>query len=377
MINRQVKIKHLPAPQGREIAISDIHGDLKTYEKLLQRVNYEPGKDRLLLLGDLVEKGEESLPLLRRVMQQVQTENVHCLMGNCDFTAKNFLLSYRLDYIHKVLLERKNSLIHEMIREAGLPAITPETDMDELAENLRRLYLPELTFLNSLPHMIQTPERTFVHAGLLDPETGADDFRYVMTYPLFDQKAPAFKRTVVVGHMPVTEYCRRKADFSCRYNAEKNIWSIDGGNVVKRAGQLNALVFSGSVVSTEYEDHLPEVRVLHSVTPQNPSPFFIPWNHGEVKLLESGELQSRVFSPLLRRSFWIDNSFLRNSRGTDFTNFEMPLTAGENVSLVCLYGWKAQVKKHGVLGWTQIINLDLDALDPALLMTLAEPILED
>lgn len=373
MINRHVTVRSLPEWKGREIVISDIHGDLDTYEKLLKKLDYKPGADRLILLGDLVEKGTQNLPLLRRIMQQTKEENVHCIKGNCDFTATNFLLSYRLDYIHKILMERKKSLIHEMIDEAGLPPMDENTDMDQLAEELRRRYLPELTFLHSLPHMLVTRSRIYVHAGLQNEKTGAEDFRDVMTCPLFDQTAPAFNKTVVVGHMPVTEYCIRKADFSCRFNAAKNIWSIDGGNVVKRAGQLNALVFEGNLIWTEYADSLPTVQVLHTVQAENPSPFFVPWNHGEVVLLEQGPLQSRVHSPYLNRSFWIDNEFLRDNRGSDFTNFHMPVVAGEEVSLVCLYGKKAQIKKHGVLGWTDALNLDLDRLDIETLMNAADP----
>lgn len=373
MINRHVKVRRLPGWKGREIAISDIHGDLKTYEKLLDQVNYRPGEDRLILLGDLVEKGTENLPLLRKVMKQTEEEIVFCIKGNCDFTATNFLLSYRLGYIHKILLDRQKSLIHEMIREAGLPEMDENTDMDQLAEELRKRYLPELTFLHSLPHMLITPERIYVHAGLQNEKTGAEDFRDVMTCPLFDQTAPAFRKTVVVGHMPVTEYCVRKADFSCRFNGVKNLWSIDGGNVVKRAGQLNALIFEGSVIRTEYADRLPEVRVLHTVQAENRSPFFVPWNHGEVQIIEKGPLQSSVHSDYLNRSFWIDNEFLRDNRGSDFTNFQMPVVAGETVSLVCLYGKKAQIKKHGVLGWTDALNLDLDALDMETLMNAANP----
>lgn len=373
MINRHVKIRRLPQWEGREIVISDIHGDLDTYELLLKKLSYTPNKDRLILLGDLVEKGTQNLALLRKIMKQTQEETVFCIKGNCDFTATNFLLSYRLGYIHKILLERRNSLIHEMIKKAGLPEMDKDTDMDQLAEELRRRYLPELTFLHALPHMLITPKRIYVHAGLQNEKTGAEDFRDVMTCPLFDQTPGTFRKTVVVGHMPVTEYCIRKADFSCRFNAAKNLWSIDGGNVVKRAGQLNALVFEGSVIRTEYADRLPLVPVLHTAQAENRSPFFVPWNHGQVNVLEPGPMQSKVYSPYLNRSFWIDNEFLHDNRGSDFTNFQMPVVHGEKVSLVCLYGRKAQIKKHGVLGWTDALNLDLDTLDMETLMNAADP----
>ena len=120
-MNRKPVIQKLGRFQGRTIVISDIHGALRTYQKLLKKIDYKPGKDRLILLGDLVEKGDQSLPTLRFIMKQMEAGSVYPMMGNCDFVAKNVLFSYRLDFLKQVLLNRKNSLIHEMIAEAGLP----------------------------------------------------------------------------------------------------------------------------------------------------------------------------------------------------------------------------------------------------------------
>lgn len=357
-MNRHVVVKKLPDFDGREIVISDLHGSLDAYEKLLDKCGYKPGEDRLILLGDLVEKGHQNLALLRKIMHQTQTEDVHCLMGNCDFTAKNFLYSYRLAFIKSVLLERKGSLIHEMIAEAGLEPLSDSTDMDQLALQLRRHYLKELSFLNDLPHVIETPKRIYAHAGIQDEKTFAEDFRDVMTCPLFGETRRHFTKMVVVGHMPVTEYCRHKGDFNPRFHPESNVLSIDGGNVVKKPGQLNAVLFHGPIMETRSVSLLPEARALRDTRPRNAAPFFVGWNNGDVVIVRQEEHQSLVYSPYLRRHFWIDNSFLKNERGTDFTNYEMPLHYGETVEVVTTYGKKTQIKKLGILGWTLSENLE-------------------
>lgn len=358
-MNRNVVSIHLPDNAPREIAISDIHGDLDSYEMLLEKTGYQPGKDRLFLLGDLIEKGSQNLPLLRKIMKQTKEEDVHCLMGNCDFTAKNFLYAYRLDFIKNVLLERKNSLIHEMIKEQNLPELDTDTDMDQLAAKLRECYLEELSFLNDLPHVIETPRRIYVHAGLIDEKTYADDFRYVLTYPLFADEKKSFVKTVVAGHMPVTEYCRKYGDFNPRFNAQNNILSIDGGNMVKKAGQLNAVIFHGPVLETCSVSRLPRARALRDTRPKNQTPFFVGFNHGDITIVNSEEKQSLVYSPYLRRHFWIDNAFIQNSKGTDFTNYEIPLNYGDIVDVVQEYGTKTQIKKQGILGWTSTSNLEM------------------
>ena len=66
---------------GKKIVISDIHGNLDLYQALLHKIDYKPGVDCLILLGDLIEKGKRNLDTLHYIMHQVQTEDVHCIMA--------------------------------------------------------------------------------------------------------------------------------------------------------------------------------------------------------------------------------------------------------------------------------------------------------
>lgn len=69
--------------------------------------------------------------------------------------------------------------------------------------------------------------------------------------------------------------------------------------------------------------------------------------------------QSLVYNSFLNRTFWVENEFIQDFKATDYTNYQIPLTKGETVKLVCLYQDKAQVKKNGVLGWTYQKNLKI------------------
>lgn len=358
-MNRKPVIRHLNDFDGRTIVISDIHGNDTLFARLLEKCRYVPGKDRLILLGDLVEKGYENIATLHRIMDLCKYDEVYAIMGNCDFVAKNILFSYRLEYLRHVLQNRDGSLLHEMAKEAGIEPLSNDTDMNEWAAALRHAYLDELIFLNDLPHVLITPTTIFAHSGIEDEETIADDFRFVMTRFRFDEEDKHFSRRVVVGHMPVSEYCLRKADFNPRVNYEKNIISIDGGNIVKKAGQLNALILHPAWMETISEDLLDSVKVLHTTRPHNFAPFYLNWSDGEVEVLEKREHQSLVFSPSLGRRFWIVNEFLQDHKGSNFTSYEMPLTIGESVKLVNVWSHKAQIKKNGILGWTDVSNLDL------------------
>lgn len=58
--------------------ISDIHGDLDSFRRMLKKIGFSP-KDTLYLLGDAIDRGDRSLEVLRLVME---TPNIVMLMGN-------------------------------------------------------------------------------------------------------------------------------------------------------------------------------------------------------------------------------------------------------------------------------------------------------
>ena len=64
--------------------ISDIHGALPQFQKLLKKIKFAPEKgDELYLLGDYIDWGEYPLETLLFVMHlDRSSDRVHCLMGN-------------------------------------------------------------------------------------------------------------------------------------------------------------------------------------------------------------------------------------------------------------------------------------------------------
>ena len=86
-------------------AIGDIQGCAKTFNKLLGAISFDRNEDHLWLVGDLVNRGPDSLATLREVMSL--GENVTTVLGNHDLHLLAAAAGVRKlgsnDTIHQVL----------------------------------------------------------------------------------------------------------------------------------------------------------------------------------------------------------------------------------------------------------------------------------
>ncbi|ACG74025.1 metallophosphoesterase [Anaeromyxobacter sp. K] len=63
---------------SRTLVVGDVHGCLGELEDLLAAARYEPMRDRLVFLGDLVDRGPDPVGVVRRV----RALGADCLLGN-------------------------------------------------------------------------------------------------------------------------------------------------------------------------------------------------------------------------------------------------------------------------------------------------------
>ncbi len=65
-------------PDGRDFIVGDIHGMFSTLDALLDSVQFDTQKDRLISVGDLIDRGAES----ERVLEYINQPWFYSIMGN-------------------------------------------------------------------------------------------------------------------------------------------------------------------------------------------------------------------------------------------------------------------------------------------------------
>lgn len=94
--------------------ISDLHGRYDLYEKMLEKIHLT-SKDKLYILGDFVDRGEEGI---RIILDVAKRKNVIPFMGNHDFTFLSILsqLRRRFDSEHFQVMKE---LINTWMSDGG------------------------------------------------------------------------------------------------------------------------------------------------------------------------------------------------------------------------------------------------------------------
>jgi serine/threonine protein phosphatase 1 len=76
--------------RGRDLVVGDLHGHRASLERELDAMGFDPGRDRVLSVGDLIDRGPESLATLSLLKEPW----FHAVLGNHELMLLNFLGSY-------------------------------------------------------------------------------------------------------------------------------------------------------------------------------------------------------------------------------------------------------------------------------------------
>ncbi len=136
-------------------AIGDIQGRHKEFMQLLDRIGFSPGADRLILLGDLVNRGPDSLSVLEFAMRH--EESIDTLLGNHDL--------YLLAVLEGVVQPRERDTFSDVLASAERSEIRQWLYRQPLA-----IHDPELNILavHAGVHPFWTLEQTLSHSSEIE-----------------------------------------------------------------------------------------------------------------------------------------------------------------------------------------------------------------
>lgn len=357
----KARIQHLQLPKNRRIlAISDVHGNLAYLRGALEKAGF-CREDVLIFVGDIIEKGPQSLDTLRFIMELRKTHTVYAVEGNCDgwLTRRHPGMEdfTRHCVIHGWRGWKDRCLLAQMCDEIGFPR-TEDLDLDRMWDTLHSAFPAEFDFLANLPTVIDTENYTFVHGGLPEGDPEDWDAYACMKNDSFLTQGRKMEKWCIVGHWPVMLYGDDTTCANPVIDREKNILSIDGGCVLKDDGQLNVLVIpcDGSEDFTHFAyDPFPVRRVKFAQEGSKKSAY-IRWGDNLVRVLEHGEEFSRCEH--VRTGYRMDilTKFLYSPEddlwhANDCTDYILPLSAGDEVSIVEETSRGYLCKHAGVSGW--------------------------
>ena len=185
--------------------ISDIHGNYESYKKLLEKVNFSD-KDTLYVLGDVIDRGKQSIKILQDMMIR---PNVIPIIGNHEYMGIQCL-----KFLIKEITEDSIASIDEDIIQGLLEwqNVGGQATMDEFhklsMEEKQDIidYLEEFSLYEEVT--VKGINYVLVHAGLCN---FAED-RPLEDYQLHELifKAPEYFRVyysdkyLVTGHLPTS-----------------------------------------------------------------------------------------------------------------------------------------------------------------------------
>ena len=234
-------------------AISDIHGCYREFcsmiDKMENLISFANGENKLILLGDYIDRGPESRKVLETIFNlqmKLGAENMIVLRGNheewfLDFlddngdewlvedehliTSKTFLSTEQLDIIKEIATSGNVNEVYLYIKTC-----------------IKNNYKELIDWLRKLPYYYETQNQIFVHAGV-DEEAG-DLWSSVTPEYVFTGKFPAtiggFYKDVIAGHIPAMMVAG-DLNFKGIYHDGQSHYYIDGA--VENTGNLLALAY--------------------------------------------------------------------------------------------------------------------------------------
>lgn len=369
--NHIQRFVHLDMPTDKRLlVVSDIHGFDHYLEGVLEKANYS-ADDILVIVGDMIEKGPESLATVRTILKlREQNPHIYPVIGNVDYGKlmdfyDNSTVGdqYFLKTLKWTKQERTRGFFLDILDELDidLNSLCLE-NIPSLKEKIYAGYHVELDFLWHLPAVLESGNFIFVHAGIPTDDLAdlkEEDLFTYLKQDAFMNSDVSFEKIVVTGHWPVCLYRDDVDSMNPIFNEEKHIIAIDGGCALKNGAQLNALVIPNvqadmrDITYRAYDDY-PTITADHDQANQ-PATFVIRYFDCEVEILSRCEDMLRLRQVSSGIEFDAPESFVYKNKErfycSDYSDACLEVSTGDVLSIVEQTSHGYIVKKNGIIGW--------------------------
>ncbi len=174
---------------GKSFIVGDIHGCSKMLKRLIDKIEWNPSGDRLIFIGDYIDRGEDPKGVVDFVLRlKEDSPLVQCLIGNHE--------QMLLDYLSNV--DPQSFIINGGLSTLRSYKAVRRSERDPLIPS------SHLAFFSSLLPMIELEQYYIVHAGFR-PNIRMEDqdlFDMVWIRDGFIYSDYDFGKMIVFGHTP-------------------------------------------------------------------------------------------------------------------------------------------------------------------------------
>jgi len=170
-----------------EYVVGDIHGEIDELKTIIYKINYEPSQDKLIFVGDYIDRGADSYQVYKYLKELNDGKNIF-LRGN-----------HEEMMIDAVLNKNNIQLWYHNGGQKTEKSFPNNSELKAAAE-----------FFDSLPYYHSNQNYIFVHAGINPSKTLEEQTEHDLIWirqQFLGAAEEDFKenRTIVAGHTPVAK----------------------------------------------------------------------------------------------------------------------------------------------------------------------------
>lgn len=213
--------------------VSDIHGNLKKFKRLIKKIDFNSKKDNIIILGDVLDRNSEGIEIIKYLKPYIKDGTIELLLGNHEL----FCIMYLDGILDGIIWDRFGG--KETRRVVDKMSDEEKTELKDFLKSLpicsknNSKYLGDFICTHSGLHanyLIRNNDNTINVWKSIEEAYKADCYNFMCGMDLHDLPSSdkkALDTYIIVGHVPCS---RLKDDVKDnRFVRTPNYMDIDAG----------------------------------------------------------------------------------------------------------------------------------------------------